>query len=347
MSNRRTSADELVTVADRIRSMQVCRLLMLIALPVLALATDAPSAVVHRLAVLLWVAALATASLAAVNERELRRRRYVEQALRELALALGALELPAEVATTLARFALSELAARRAAVVIRADREYAEQLGAGGLVAAVEADGRRRVAQLPAGSRLPAMVADEVLLVHAPDVAEAWLLEVLPGAANLIVIPFAAAQTGGALVIECAQRLPRRLTRRIERRLLATARQATAQSAAAGRPARRHGGPLRRRRARRALRRYRRPGPQRRRTPSPGGGRGRDPGAGDGQSRRRLLPGRGEYGHRTDRRRRPPPVRGQAHRPQPRGHLRGRGARDARDQRVTGGARRQRASISA
>ena len=182
----------------------------------------------------LWVAVFATASLAAVNERELRRRRYDQQQLRELALASSEAQEPAEVAAALAGFACADLRARRAAVIVLSSPEFVEQFGAVGLAAVVGTDGRQRLERLPATVRRPTLGSDRVLLRHQlDDDADGWLLAALPSARDVVVITYAIPQASGALVFECQRRWPRSRTRRVERRLIATARQATAQCAAA------------------------------------------------------------------------------------------------------------------
>jgi two-component system, cell cycle response regulator len=182
----------------------------------------------------LWTATLATATLAAVNERELRRRRYDQQVLRELALALSSDQDPADVGATLARFAVAELSGRRAAVVMLSSPLFADQLGPVGIATSVDARGDARLVHLPGAVRRPELVADEVVLRHQLDeVDDAWLLAALPGGRDVIICPFAVLQMTGALVIECPRRWPRHFSRRVEHRLIVTARQATAQSAAA------------------------------------------------------------------------------------------------------------------
>jgi two-component system cell cycle response regulator len=182
----------------------------------------------------LWTGLLATASLAAVNERELRRRRYDQQVLRELALALSAEQEPADVGKTLARFAMAELSGRRTAVVMLSSPQFADQLGPAGIAASADAHGDEHLVHLPDGVHRPELVADQVVLRHRLDeVDDAWLLAALPAASNVIICPFEVAHVTGALVVERPRRWPRQFTRRIERRLIVTARQAAAQSAAA------------------------------------------------------------------------------------------------------------------
>jgi two-component system, cell cycle response regulator len=183
----------------------------------------------------LWAAVLGTACLAAVNERELRRRRYDEQALRHLALEMGVLQRPAAVAGALAEFALAELGARRAAVVVRSVPEFAAHLGPAGIAAVAQARGAGQVVRLPETTQLPPPLADHVSFRQTADGPDdAWLRELLPGALNVVLISFSAAlQTGGVFVFELPRRRSQRFSRRVERRLVATARQAAAQSAAA------------------------------------------------------------------------------------------------------------------
>jgi diguanylate cyclase (GGDEF)-like protein len=182
----------------------------------------------------LWAAVLGTACLAAANERELRRRRHDERVLRELALALSAESSTAYVAGRLARFGFDELLARRAAVVVFTPDASTDELGPTGLAAVIDVDGTPTVQQVPTHVDRPNLAADVVALRHQPDPdTELWLTTVLPDARNVIVVPIVVAQATGALVLEQRRHWSQRYSRRVERRLIATARQAAAQSAMA------------------------------------------------------------------------------------------------------------------
>ena len=201
--------------------------------------------------VVLWGIVLTTAVFAAGNERELRRRRYDGDVLRRLALDLEGAEGTGPTALLLARLAQRELLSARTAVVVLDAAEHALE-GDGavavqgrGTVALLDADGRERTerftADLPARSLLVrAIVGHTTLLSRALHPQhDAWLEQLLPGARNVIVVPFAlGGETAGALVMEHAGHGHRRGLRwlgtlrppRVERRLLATAEQATAHA---------------------------------------------------------------------------------------------------------------------
>ncbi|WP_067501711.1 diguanylate cyclase [Actinoplanes sp. TFC3] len=182
----------------------------------------------------LWVAVLSTAALAAANERELRRRRLDEKALRELALRLGEETGPGAAALQLARFAIDEFGARRAAVVVATDGTTDDHLGEYGLAAVTDAEGRGELRHLSVAGQPPRLTPDEAVLLHRSDPAtDGWLTEILPRGLNMVIVPFAVGDTAGALVFELPRRRSARVSRRVERRTVATARQAAAQSAAA------------------------------------------------------------------------------------------------------------------
>jgi diguanylate cyclase (GGDEF)-like protein len=184
----------------------------------------------------LWTAAVATASLAAVNERELRRRRYDEQALRVLALATAAADSPRAVAATLARFAVNELGARRSAVIITSTADFAAQLGPDGVAARAEEGRHGKDIHLTAIPGRQHINDDEVRMFHRLDPAtDAWLAHVLPDAVDVIAVPLCGGEIDGVFALEYG-RPGRRRPGRVQQRLIMTARQAATQtSAAAGR----------------------------------------------------------------------------------------------------------------
>jgi two-component system cell cycle response regulator len=118
-------------------------------------------------------------------------------------------------------------------VVVFAEAGFAEQWGTRGIAVRIDFDGASTVLRLAERQR-PDLKADIVQLHRDLDLsAERWLADILPGARNVVVVPFAIAQASGALVIEQPRRRFARYSRRVERSLIATARQAVAQSAMA------------------------------------------------------------------------------------------------------------------
>jgi two-component system, cell cycle response regulator len=183
----------------------------------------------------LWMTVLGTASFAAVNERELRRRRYDSEALlRFSGIASAATDVVA-VSGSLARFARDELLARRAAVVVHVDgSEPGDQARALGVVAGEPPDEEACV--LDPRDRPESIVTEAVrrsttiLRRRLDHNAEPWLAQRFPDARGLVVVPFAVDRISGALVLE-----PRlgRWSRRVEQRVVSASEQATAHGAIA------------------------------------------------------------------------------------------------------------------
>ena len=183
--------------------------------------------------VILWVAVLATASFAAVNERELRRRRYDSEVLRAFGVALAEEQDPVAVARRLAGFAHDELLAGRALVLLRAGE------GAVPVAVLVEESAAVDVHRLtewvtPDGVLARALAARSTALVARLDpAADGWLSAILPGARNLVVVPFVLDQVTGALVVEHPSGSSQRRSQRVERRMVSTAEQAVGHAALA------------------------------------------------------------------------------------------------------------------
>jgi diguanylate cyclase (GGDEF)-like protein len=183
----------------------------------------------------LWTMVLGTASFAAANERELRRRRYDSEVLRELGLTVGSAQEHTAVAVSLARFVRDELSARRTVVLVYVqDGEQDGQVSALGVVADDEQDAV--VHHLDESQRATSVVTDAVnrsatiLLQRFKPDQDRWLAGTFSGADGLVVVPFAVDHVFGALVMEPDLA---RGTRRVERRLVNTAEQATAHAAVA------------------------------------------------------------------------------------------------------------------
>jgi diguanylate cyclase (GGDEF)-like protein len=190
----------------------------------------------------LWITGLATATFAAVNERELRRRRYDAEVLRRFAGSLEETHDPARLLALLAGLAREELLAARVVALASPleDTSVPGGSGARGTVVTVTGTGHPTFDDAPEDFAPDSLVGqalglrEPVLSPTADPVADAWLLELLPGLQNVVVVPFVLeGQLVGALVFEHGV-VPRlRRAPRVERRLLATAAQATAQTSMA------------------------------------------------------------------------------------------------------------------
>ena len=164
----------------------------------------------------------------------LRRSRHDEQVLRELASALGEDRDPAAVAGRLARFAHSELPARRVAVAVFANPGLSGQPRPTGIAAVVGVDGTQQVMRLPDTVDAPAPAPDDVLLRHRPDPdTEQWLPAVLPYARNIVVVPFVVPRATGALVVEQPRRWLDHWSRQVDRHMIVIADRAAAHGAVA------------------------------------------------------------------------------------------------------------------
>ncbi|MCW2609604.1 MAG: two-component system, cell cycle response regulator [Actinomycetota bacterium] len=187
----------------------------------------------------LWITALATATFAAVNERELRRRRYDTEVLRRFAQALEAIDDPARILAALAGLARQELLATRVAVLARpqGDASVPGVSGVLGTVVTLAGDGVPLFVDAPdelaPGSLVAQALAtrEPVLSTRVNPGADDWLLDLLPGLHHVVVVPFALNdQLDGALVFEYGPVKGLGRTASVERRLLATAQQAAAQA---------------------------------------------------------------------------------------------------------------------
>jgi two-component system, cell cycle response regulator len=136
---------------------------------------------------LLWIVTLTTASFVAVNERELRRRRYDLEALAGLAFALESTSDSSAVGDVLATAVVDQLGYRRAAVVqvdeMRRPRLLAHRGGVDTPPAAVA----------PVSSSALIAARDQTLLRTRlnPD-HDPWLSAVLPEAKGIVIVPMQA-----------------------------------------------------------------------------------------------------------------------------------------------------------
>jgi two-component system, cell cycle response regulator len=163
---------------------------------------------------LFWLVAIATSSLSAVNERELRRRRYDLEALAAMATRLESVSEPADVAEAVLDAVCDAFDFERAVLLAAANaHEAPAPLAWRGEVAhqaSGPAPGERSVVSVARAERRPQ-------LVRALDTdTDPWLAELLPGARNLVVVPLSAeGHSFGALVAEHPGRMGTRIERRV------------------------------------------------------------------------------------------------------------------------------------
>jgi diguanylate cyclase (GGDEF)-like protein len=174
----------------------------------------------HRLAVfivVLWLVAISTSTLSAINERELRRRRGDLEALTSLAEQIERTDDSSSVARTLLDAAVTTYGFPRGLVLASAEGQLP-------LLASYGLD--EELARRP-GRPGPSLVVDQAheskatVLVRGLDaVADPWLAHLLPGATNLVVVPLSAeGRALGALVVEHpgGGRIQRRVVTGLER----------------------------------------------------------------------------------------------------------------------------------
>jgi diguanylate cyclase (GGDEF)-like protein len=163
----------------------------------------------------LWALTLTTASLAAVNERELRRRRFELEQLAQMGRDLEDANDPLSAGDVLLEALTDTFNFRRMALFEVID-DAPRMLTARGLLDAVVADfslGENSVLRVANDQR-------QTLLVGEIDEAvDPWLAAIMPDARNLIVVPLVADGVVGVLVAETGEQ---RAGARIERRVIAT-----------------------------------------------------------------------------------------------------------------------------
>jgi diguanylate cyclase (GGDEF)-like protein len=162
----------------------------------------------------LWALTLTTASLAAVNERELRRRRFEFEQLAQMGRDLEDANDPLAVGDVLLE-ALSDTFGFRRTALFEVIDDEPRMLTARGLLDATVSD-------FKLGQNSVLRVANEVrrtLLVNEIDnVVDPWLAAIMPSARNIAVVPLVADGVVGVLVAETGQKSGAR----IERRVIAT-----------------------------------------------------------------------------------------------------------------------------
>jgi diguanylate cyclase (GGDEF)-like protein len=163
--------------------------------------------------VVLWLVAVSTSALSAVNERELRRRRHDLEALTDLAESLERTADSASVARTLLDSVVDTFGFPRG-VVLAGPEGQLPLLASYGL----EEETARRPGR-PAGSAVITQAHEThstVLVSGLDDDADPWLSRLLPNAKNLVVVPLQAeGRPLGALVLEQAPSEGGRIQRRV------------------------------------------------------------------------------------------------------------------------------------
>lgn len=179
-----------------------------------------------------WVTAVTTAGLGALNERELRRRRYDEAALRRLAAALHEADTGTKVAEALLDFTVDAADAPIAAVHCHVPAKDG--------VPAVDLTLRKRRDDEPeilrgmdapaAGSLLAETARHGSTVLAAMRGADRWVDEVLEGAGRVVAVPFGLDGQGGGVLTFADDA---RSGSRIEQRRVGVAEQAVAHAATA------------------------------------------------------------------------------------------------------------------
>jgi two-component system cell cycle response regulator len=158
-----------------------------------------------------WFVAVVTSTFSAINERELRRRRYDLEALARMATSLEEARESLAVADILVDSLVDTFDFER--VVVAAAPDGAPVLMAQrGAVPSVETPElcERSVIERARRERRTLLVA------HLDAGADPWLAEVLPDARNLVVVPlFAEGEPLGVLVAEHSLRRGSRIERRV------------------------------------------------------------------------------------------------------------------------------------
>jgi diguanylate cyclase (GGDEF)-like protein len=163
--------------------------------------------------VVLWLVAVSTSALSAVNERELRRRRHDLEALTDLAESLERTADSASVARTLLDSVVDTFGFPRG-VVLAGPEGQLPLLASYGL----DEETARRPGR-PSGSAVIVQAHEThstVLVSGLDDEADPWLARLIPNAKNLVVVPLQAeGRPLGAMVLEQAPAEGGRIQRRV------------------------------------------------------------------------------------------------------------------------------------
>lgn len=175
---------------------------------------------------LLWIVVLATATFSAVNERELRRRRYDLEALAELSRRVEAASSPPEVVEVLLERLASDFDLERLALLRHQNSELSLFAARGRVepLAAPFDSSNRSVLRRVVTTRRSALSAG------VDPAYDGALNSLLPQAGNLLIVPLSVDErTTGVLVAE----VPFRRGSRIERRVVDMVERFTSHAALA------------------------------------------------------------------------------------------------------------------
>ena len=177
--------------------------------------------------------ALVTASFAAVNERELRRRRYDDHLLKEMAASFMIDNDPVRIARRLSDLACDELLFRRSAVLVEDASGGIELTRCWSVVSTDQVSAHQHPAGIARNSLITRAqnAALTTLVQQIPADTDPDLVELLPDAHNVICVPFNAQQVKGALLLEHGRGSAWRRSSRVHRRLLATVEHAASLTA--------------------------------------------------------------------------------------------------------------------
>lgn len=157
-----------------------------------------------------WCVAIATAVFSAVNERELRRRRFDLEALAHMATELESSNDPGVIADILVTSVGEVFDVERVVLLGGAKAEMGVLACRGQVVVSAPDIGPGSVARLAADSRRSVRTAS------LDVVADAWLHTLMPGARNLIAVPLSAeGRAIGVLLVEHGTRAGSRVERRV------------------------------------------------------------------------------------------------------------------------------------
>jgi len=160
-----------------------------------------------------WFVTITTASFSAVNERELRRRRYDLEALAGMVARVSEATGSAGVAEEFLASVVDTFDFERALLIMSQSNDECEVIAHIGATVPDSVGPR----PLPGSVLAAAMSTSRTQLVsHLDSVADAWLDSTFPAAKNLVVVPLSAdRRTMGVVVAEHGMRRGSRIERRV------------------------------------------------------------------------------------------------------------------------------------
>src|SRR3954447_1061738 len=160
-----------------------------------------------------WIVTLTTSSFSAINERELRRRRYDLEALAQMAAQVEETTDPAGAAEVLLGSVLDTFGFERGALVDCRDLEQPAILARAGNIHDVSRP------NVVAGTSVLSVALDTrrtQLVTHLDAKADRWLGTVMPQARNVLIVPLSTERKAiGVFVIEHSMRRGLRIERRV------------------------------------------------------------------------------------------------------------------------------------